>query len=593
MQTNTNNIRVSVFPELVRADMKVTQNDIATNEVIVRIFDATGVEIAYTSITSALIIFTKPDYHVVQGDMTVRANDLYYKMGTNEIAVKGEVKAQIQLIGSSGERLTIGGFSFTVQSDPVTPWSVQSTSEYGILHSLITEAQAAINDVGALSVWENYNPNKQYVPMNKVVYNGSCYINFVSCKGVLPTDTSKWLKIASKGDKGDQGIQGIQGIQGPKGEQGLQGLQGIKGDKGDKGDTGAVPNITVGNTTTLSPGSAATATRRAGSTNENPIFDFGIPRGVDGNGSGDMSKVIYDTNDDGKVNAADNADKVGGKNPPNGDIVGTTDTQELTNKTLISPIFKNTSNENPTKVVGYDGLPIVEFKQQSAGIGGYLTINKGAPNNMELQATGSSDDIDIRLVPKGAGKVKDHRGIEFTTADKAVSATELNEHKAETANDDVHGLGFAGAVIALKTNQSIPNITNTIIVYDQASGDGTYQAKKTFWSSVNGSRLTIPAGVTRVRLRCQVAFAPSETGKREIVIIKNGADLYPSTRKSYQSVNSVASDGAIGSVESITTPIITVAEGNYFEVRVIQNSGGALDLISTARLNWFAIEVIS
>lgn len=83
MQTNTNNIRVSVFPELVRADMKVTQNDIDTNEVIVRVFDQSNTEIDYSTITSALIIFTKPDYHVVQGDMTVRDDDLYYKMGTN------------------------------------------------------------------------------------------------------------------------------------------------------------------------------------------------------------------------------------------------------------------------------------------------------------------------------------------------------------------------------------------------------------------------------------------------------------------------------------------------------------------------------
>ena len=84
-------------------------------------------------------------------------------------------------------------------SDPVAPWSVQSTSEYGILQSLIVEAQSALEEIDALSVWENYNPNKNYVPMNKVVYVESCYINFEACKGILPTDTSKWLKIAGRG----------------------------------------------------------------------------------------------------------------------------------------------------------------------------------------------------------------------------------------------------------------------------------------------------------------------------------------------------------------------------------------------------------
>ena len=262
LQTNTNNIRVSVFPELVRADMKVTQNDIDTNEVIVRVFDQSDVEIDYATITSALIIFTKPDYHVVQGDMIVQADHLYYKMGTNEIACTGEVKAQIQLIGSSGERLTIGGFSFTVQADPVTPWTVQSSSEYGILRSLIVEAQAAINDVDALSLWENYNPTKPYIPLNKVVYNGSCYINFVACQGVLPTDASKWLKIASRGEDGADGKDGADGTDGVDGADGID------------------ATITIGTVTTGAAGTSASVNNVG--TPSNAVFNFSIPKGDKG-----------------------------------------------------------------------------------------------------------------------------------------------------------------------------------------------------------------------------------------------------------------------------------------------------------------------
>ena len=53
-----------------------------------------------------------------------------------------------------------------------------------------------------------------------------------------------------------------------------------KGDKGDKGDTGLTPDISIGNVTTLEPNQQATVTRRG--TNENPIFDFGIPKGEKG-----------------------------------------------------------------------------------------------------------------------------------------------------------------------------------------------------------------------------------------------------------------------------------------------------------------------
>lgn len=110
----------------------------------------------------------------------------------------------------------------------------------------------------------------------------------------------------AKGDKGDTGATGNDGTDGKevtlqatdtyiqwkydtdttwtnliplsdlKGEKGEQGLQGTTG------QDGITPNIQVGNTTTLEAGSSATVTQRG--TTENPIFDFGIPKGADGTG---------------------------------------------------------------------------------------------------------------------------------------------------------------------------------------------------------------------------------------------------------------------------------------------------------------------
>lgn len=94
-----------------------------------------------------------------------------------------------------------------------------------------------------------------------------------------------------KGDRGEpgprglQGIQGEQGPEGPKGDQGEPGPQGIQGPLGPvgpvgpAGSAGATPNIQVGRTVTLPAGQDAAVTRRAGSPNAAPVFDFGIPRG--------------------------------------------------------------------------------------------------------------------------------------------------------------------------------------------------------------------------------------------------------------------------------------------------------------------------
>ena len=49
---------------------------------------------------------------------------------------------------------------------------------------------------------------------------------------------------------------------------------------GEQGETGLTPNIQIGNTTTLDEGQSATVSRRG--TDENPIFDFGIPKGDTG-----------------------------------------------------------------------------------------------------------------------------------------------------------------------------------------------------------------------------------------------------------------------------------------------------------------------
>lgn len=70
---------------------------------------------------------------------------------------------------------------------------------------------------------------------------------------------------------------------------------GEKGESGTPGVDGVTPNIKVGNTETLPAGSEATVTQRG--TIENPIFDFGIPKGADGSGGGAVTSVNGQTGD--------------------------------------------------------------------------------------------------------------------------------------------------------------------------------------------------------------------------------------------------------------------------------------------------------
>lgn len=79
-------------------------------------------------------------------------------------------------------------------------------------------------------------------------------------------------------------IPEIEDLVGIKGDKGDKGEQGERGEKGEKGDNGITPNIKVGRVITLEPTEQANVERVG--TLENPIFNFYIPRGLDGNGEG-------------------------------------------------------------------------------------------------------------------------------------------------------------------------------------------------------------------------------------------------------------------------------------------------------------------
>lgn len=83
-----------------------------------------------------------------------------------------------------------------------------------------------------------------------------------------------------KGDTGPQGAQGEKGDTGPTGPQGPKGDTGPQGIQGEKGDTGLTPKLTIGTVETLEPEENATVT--ISGTVDEPIINFGIPRGRDG-----------------------------------------------------------------------------------------------------------------------------------------------------------------------------------------------------------------------------------------------------------------------------------------------------------------------
>ena len=158
------------------------------------------------------------------------------------------------------------------------------------------------------------------------------------------------------------------------------------GEKGEDGEPGITPNIQVGTTTTLPAGSNATVTQRG--TTENPIFDFGIPKGQDGQSGGvsDYTELSNKpkinnvelvgnktTSDLGIVipDISTKQDKITTTNKLSSDLVDDTD---KTNK-FVTASDKTTWNGKQDALVS--GTNIKTINNTSLLGDGNITINEG------------------------------------------------------------------------------------------------------------------------------------------------------------------------------------------------------------------------
>lgn len=157
-----------------------------------------------------------------------------------------------------------------------------------------------------------------------------------------------------QGPKGETGATGPTGQQGEKGETGEQGPQGIEGPQGPAGTPGKSATIQIGSVTTLDAGSEATVENVGTSTDA--IFNFGIPKGVDGtSGTGGTGNVSSDT-----INSIQVVDSL-----PATEVEGVLYlVKEVVNlyNYLTAPILNNAKVENNTIVAGTNQNTITYLK---------------------------------------------------------------------------------------------------------------------------------------------------------------------------------------------------------------------------------------
>lgn len=114
--------------------------------------------------------------------------------------------------------------------------------------------------------------------------------------------------------------------------------------------------------------------------------------------------------------------------------------------------------------------------------------------------------------------------------------------------------------------QSIGDATLTAINFDAE----TYDVGAMHDTSTATNRVTVPAGSDGIYIiHAQVTFAANATGKREAFLYKNAAAL--------STAREIASSGTEETVIHISVHD-TATAGDYYELRVNQNRGGALNV---------------
>ena len=157
---------------------------------------------------------------------------------------------------------------------------------------------------------------------------------------------------------------------------------------------------------------------------------------------------------------------------------------------------------------------------------------------------------------------------------------------AATARSNLGVLAGDGALVKLTADETISDSTTTPVPWDATE----WQDGGSWWSAGNPTRLTVPAGVSKVRLSYQLRWTltpgPGYTPDKTFVKLKkNGGGFFGNSTQERKITFDDHTNAGV-------TAILEVTSGDYFEIEVFHNDGAPVD-IQSGNNTWFQIEAIA
>lgn len=165
----------------------------------------------------------------------------------------------------------------------------------------------------------------------------------------------------------------------------------------------------------------------------------------------------------------------------------------------------------------------------------------------------------------------------FVTVDDSAGANKRVNFRNTLKN------AFRGALVRKVSDQNTANYTTAAAVaWDQEAYDvGGWHDNVT-----NNSRLTVPAGVTRVRLTANIRITNSTADVFALIqLFKNGSAAFDGAANQFNEV------GASTAMLNIASAVLEVTAGDYFEIFLTIETDTSVSLIAD-RCN-FSIEAVT
>lgn len=167
---------------------------------------------------------------------------------------------------------------------------------------------------------------------------------------------------------------------------------------------------------------------------------------------------------------------------------------------------------------------------------------------------------------------------------QSITVDNITSHPGNNLQLDPDGIGLLilsnlpTCRVTKSANQSLNDMTPTVISWNQEAFDvGNFHN-----NAVNNDRLTVPVGLGGlyfVSFQLQFASSGGGTTERYVEVHKNGVAIFKTL------IQNATNDVYLNSAT-----LITLAAADYLQIVGFQNSGGALNVVSS--YSWFNIAKI-